>query len=114
MNLPLPTEDGRNLRALRTRADIMAACRALMVGGEFAPSAARVAAKSGYSIRSVFDHYKTTESMHAAALNEENTRRAVLTLASDSDVTCLDRPVELQDAVLHAILYRRPIARAEA
>lgn len=107
---PAETVDGRNLRALRTRANIMAACRALMVGGEFAPPTARVALKAGLAIRTVFEHYKSTEAMHAAALNEETTRRTVLALASDSDVDCLDWPPKLQDALLHAIMTQRSIA----
>lgn len=121
MNLARLTEitgsakyDGRNQRAPQTRAEILAACREFMVAGEFAPSAARVAARADRSIRTIFEHFGDTESMHAAALGDETTRRAVLTLACDSDTSCLDWPAELQDAVLHAILYRRPIVRAEA
>jgi len=102
--------DGRSVRALKTKAMIMAACREYMQAGEFAPSAARVAARADCSIRSVFHHYPTTEAMHAAALAEETTRRAVLILAADSDVSVLDWPAAMQDAWLHAILYQRPIA----
>lgn len=102
--------DGRNQRALQTKADILAACREFMVAGEFAPSAPRVAARANCCVRTIFQHYQTIERMHATALSEERTRRAVLALAADSDVSCLDWPADLQDALLHAIIYRRPIA----
>lgn len=102
--------DGRNLRSLRTRADIMAACREYMQAGELAPSVPRVAAKAGRSVRTVFQAYGTTEAMHAAALNEEATRRAVLLHAANFDTRCLDWPTSLQDAVLHAITTGRAIA----
>jgi AcrR family transcriptional regulator len=59
--------DGRTLRAERTRKAIIDAHNALMLDGDLAPTAARVAERAGVSVGSLWVHFKDLEALFAAA-----------------------------------------------
>lgn len=73
-----PPEDGRRLRGERTRAKLLAACRAEMRRGVFQPPAARVAEIAGRSARTVFEHFGSAEDLHRIAMAEEETFDAII------------------------------------
>lgn len=103
--------DGRSARAVRTRSVLIGTCKFLMCDGTFRPSMVAVAALANRATRSAFQHFPTVDHLHAEALADETVRRAVLLHAANSDTSCLDWPAELQDAVIHALVFGRPIER---
>lgn len=56
--------DGRRLRSERSRAQIVAAMRAVIEGGDMDPGAAAVAEAAGVSIRTVFRHFEEIDSLY--------------------------------------------------
>ena len=58
--------DGRRLRAVRTRAAIVAALYDLVREGTPAPTAAQIAARAGVALRSIAQHFPTRESILSA------------------------------------------------
>jgi AcrR family transcriptional regulator len=64
--MPDARPDGRRLRAVRTRAAIVAALYELVRDGDPAPTAARVAAHAGVALRSIGQHFKSREALLAA------------------------------------------------
>lgn len=73
VNRPAP-EDGRNRRATTTKAELLAACRFLMQGGLFRPSMASICRAAKRSPRSGFEHFKSVELLHLAAIEDTWTR----------------------------------------
>ncbi|OLF10308.1 TetR family transcriptional regulator [Actinophytocola xinjiangensis] len=59
--------DGRSLRAQRTRRAIVDAHLTLMLGGDPQPTAARIAATAGVSVRALWSHFRDLEQLFAAA-----------------------------------------------
>jgi len=57
--------DGRTARAERTRLAVVEAMLDLIEDGDLQPSAARIAARAGVSLRSVFQHFDDMESLLA-------------------------------------------------
>jgi len=60
---PLET-DGRRLRAVRSRDQIVEAMLALVGEGEMHPSAAQVAARANVGLRSVFRHFEDMDTLY--------------------------------------------------
>jgi AcrR family transcriptional regulator len=56
--------DGRRRRSGSTRASIVEAMLDLVEGGDVAPGAARVAARAGVGLRSVFRHFEDMDSLY--------------------------------------------------
>jgi len=59
--------DGRRARGLRTRDAIINALMDLIVGGDIAPTAQRIADRAGVSVRSVYQHFTDVEGLYADA-----------------------------------------------
>jgi AcrR family transcriptional regulator len=74
-----PTLDGRAARSNRTRTTIVSALLDLLLEGEVAPTAQRVADRAGVSLRSVFGHFASVAALHRAAIDEV-TREVVVRL----------------------------------
>jgi len=72
-NDPLPT-DGRRLRAVRTRANILDALLQLIDEGHPEPTAAEIADRAGVAVRSIAQHFKTREQL-MTALAEKHLER---------------------------------------
>ena len=72
----LATVDGRLARGERARGAIVDALLALIDRGDLRPSAARIAARAGVSLRSVFQHFNDVESLFAAAASRQAERLA--------------------------------------
>jgi len=72
----LATIDGRLARGERARGAIVDALLGLIDGGDLRPSAARIAARAGVSLRSVFQHFNDVESLFAAAASRQAERLA--------------------------------------
>lgn len=106
--------DGRGARAVRTKAVLVEACAHLMCAGTLRPSMVAIAGLADRATRSAFQHFPTIDRLHAEALTDETVRRAVLLHATNSDTSCLDWPAELQAAVIHAVVFGRPIENGEA
>jgi AcrR family transcriptional regulator len=62
--------DGRVARSNRTRTTIVSALLDLLLEGEPAPTAQRVADRAGVSLRSVFGHFASVGALHKAAIDE--------------------------------------------
>lgn len=80
---PSPPLDGRALRALRTREAIVDACVAMVEEGDLRPTAPRVAARAGVSVRSVFQHFDDLPSLHIAVIQKVGERLSVLLVSVD-------------------------------
>ncbi len=79
-------DDGRLRRSERTKAEILQACRELMLAGDFRPPFTAVCARAGYSVRSGFDRFGEIEALHLAAINDAAVRDAILRrVAGDAD-----------------------------
>jgi AcrR family transcriptional regulator len=61
-----PRPDGRRLRAVRTRAAIVAALYDLVRDGDPAPTAATIAKRAGVALRSIGQHFPSRETLLAA------------------------------------------------
>lgn len=103
-------DDGRNARYVRLHDKLVSACRALMVAGNFRPSMSEVCAEAKCSLRSGFVHFKTFAAMYSEALDDLVTRRAILLAVFDSDTSCLDLPGDHRLAIVHAVVFGRPLA----
>ncbi|HZA77582.1 MAG TPA: TetR/AcrR family transcriptional regulator [Acidimicrobiales bacterium] len=75
--------DGRAARALRTREAIVDACIALVEEGDLRPTAPRIAARAGVSVRSVFQHFADLPSLHIAVTERIAERMAALVVPID-------------------------------
>lgn len=102
-------ENGHTNRREATRSTILDACRMFMTQGGFSPTMHAVAHAAGRSVRTVFQHFTEAENLWPEALQDETVRRAVLLHITNSDVSCLDWPLDLQAAVIHAAVYNRPV-----
>src|SRR5262249_42193116 len=108
----LASVDGRLARGERARASIVEALLALIDRGDLRPSAARVAARAGVSLRSVFQHFSDVESLFAAAASRQAERLAPLirTVPDEGPLaTRLDAFVRARARLLDAIA---PVRRA--
>jgi len=56
-------EDRRRLRATRTRANILASCRRLIVNGNLQPEVREIAAETSCGVRTVFMHFGTLRAL---------------------------------------------------
>jgi TetR/AcrR family transcriptional regulator of autoinduction and epiphytic fitness len=68
------TTDGRLARSLTTRAAVVDALLALIEDGDLRPTAPRIAARAGVSLRSVFQHFRDLEALFAAAADRQTQR----------------------------------------
>jgi len=59
--------DGRRARGIRTRGMIVDALMDLVASGDLSPTAQRVAAKAGVSVRSVYQHFNDVEGLYTDA-----------------------------------------------
>ncbi|MGH9234106.1 MAG: TetR/AcrR family transcriptional regulator [Acidimicrobiales bacterium] len=78
----VPT-DGRAARAARTRDAIVEATVALVEQGDLRPTAPRIAAKAGVSVRSVFQHFDDLSSLYTAVVHRVVERLATLLVPID-------------------------------
>src|SRR3954465_7340684 len=67
-------QDGRRLRAVRTRARILEALLELLDEGRPEPTASEIAERAGVALRSIAQHFKTREQL-LAALAEKHLAR---------------------------------------
>lgn len=67
-------QDGRRLRAVRTRARILEALLELLDEGRPEPTAAEIASRAGVALRSIAQHFKTREQL-LSALAEKHLAR---------------------------------------
>jgi TetR/AcrR family transcriptional regulator, regulator of autoinduction and epiphytic fitness len=104
--------DGRKARGQRTRDAIVTAMLDLVGEGEFTPSAQQIAARSGVSVRSVYQHLADLESLY----DEASSRGAemIRSMASEIDPTwTLARRIEAFATNRATMLERtRSISRA--
>jgi TetR/AcrR family transcriptional regulator of autoinduction and epiphytic fitness len=70
--------DGRRARGERARAAVVDAILDLLQEGDLRPTAERVAARAGVSLRLVFHHFADIESLYAAAADRQTERLAAL------------------------------------
>lgn len=72
--------DGRLARSERSRRAVVAALLDLFEAGEMRPTAAQIAQRAGVSLRSVFQHFESLETLFAAAADVQMERLAPLLL----------------------------------
>lgn len=85
----------------RLREALVSSCRSLMVQGVFQPSMELVTRAAGCSIRSGFAHYKRVASLHVAAIEDWDTRLAILYLI---DPALAKLPDEVQAKLVTALV----------
>jgi AcrR family transcriptional regulator len=66
--------DGRLARSRSTRTAVVDALLALIEAGDLRPTAPRIAARAGVSLRSVFQHFHDLEALFAAAADRQTER----------------------------------------
>jgi AcrR family transcriptional regulator len=104
--------DGRARRAWRTRESIVDACITVVDEGDLRPTAPRIAARAGVSVRSVFQHFDDLESLFAAVAVRLAERLAFLFVPIDASLPLderVDALVLQRSRLLEAIT---PIRRA--
>jgi len=109
----LPT-DGRAARAARTRDAIVDACIVLVEAGDVRPTAPRIAARAGVSVRSVFQHFDDLPSLHTAVVQRVVERLSLLVVAVDPTLALdarIDAFARYRAALLEAVT---PFRRAAA
>jgi TetR/AcrR family transcriptional regulator, regulator of autoinduction and epiphytic fitness len=77
---PLARVDGRLARSERSRRAVVGALLDLFEAGELRPTAAQIAERAGVSLRSVFQHFESLETLFAAAADLQMERIAPLLL----------------------------------
>lgn len=70
--------DGRRARGERARAAVVDAILDLLQEGDLRPTAERIAARAGVSLRLVFHHFADIESLYAAAADRQTERLTAL------------------------------------
>ena len=75
---PLARVDGRLARSERSRRAVVGALLDLFEAGEMRPTAAQIAQRAGVSLRSVFQHFESLETLFAAAADVQMERMAPL------------------------------------
>lgn len=75
---PVARIDGRLARSERSRRAVVAALLDLFEEGELRPTAAQIAERAGVSLRSVFQHFESLETLFAAAADVQMERLAPL------------------------------------
>jgi TetR/AcrR family transcriptional regulator of autoinduction and epiphytic fitness len=75
---PVVRVDGRLARSERSRRAVVAALLDLFEDGELRPTAAQIAQRAGVSLRSVFQHFESLETLFAAAADVQMERLAPL------------------------------------
>ncbi|HEY8513967.1 MAG TPA: TetR/AcrR family transcriptional regulator [Candidatus Binatia bacterium] len=75
---PLVRLDGRLARSERSRRAVVTALLDLLEGGNVRPTAAQIAQRAGVSLRSVFQHFESIETLFAAAADLQMERLAPL------------------------------------
>lgn len=101
--------DARSSRRLKTRAKVMAACRARMIFGDMRPSIAQVARDANCSIRVIFDIYKSLDGMLDAALADAPTYDRLLCMLFETDTPPWTIGAATADRVLRAAVFGRII-----
>ncbi len=109
-----PPGDGRSARAVRTRNAIVDACISLADDGDLKPTTPRIAERAGVSVRSVFQHFDTLESLYAAVAERVVQRSSRLILPIDPSLPLGERVEEMvrQRSLLLEVMT--PIRRASA
>lgn len=77
--------DGRTRRSLAVKAQLVRTCRAMMVLGNFRPSAEEIAKAAGFSVRTVFQHFAGLDHLHRFAVADDQTPRAILALVTGDE-----------------------------
>lgn len=107
-----PVLDGRTARGLRTRRAVVDALLRLQEEGDLEPTASRVAARAGVSLRTVFDHFSDMESLWAQAGEQELAKISAMADVPRPDLPLaerIDRFCASRARVLEALL---PVMRA--
>jgi len=82
---PAPRIDGRNRRALRSRAACIAACRSFLQTGNYRPTMVEIAKAAGVSTRTGFQLFLDIDLLRQEAVNESTARVIAATvLGSDA------------------------------
>jgi len=83
--------DGRAARAARTRDAIVDATVALVEEGDVRPTAPRIAARAGVSVRSVFQHFDDLPALYTAVIDRVSDRLAALVVPVGPDAPLEER-----------------------
>jgi hypothetical protein len=77
--------DHRRLRTVQTHAKIMACCRHMMASGDIRPETAAIAKAAHCSLRTIFQHFSSLNSLYEEAADDADTAGAVLSHALGED-----------------------------
>ena len=106
------SEDGRTARATRTRTAIVDALLSLLDEGDLQPTANRIAARAGISLRLIYHHFGDLESLFRDAASRQAERLSELAEPVDPDLP-LDERIEGFCAGRARILeWMTPVRRA--
>ena len=112
--LPGPAQtDGRKLRREQNREAVVDALLALFREGNYQPSAAEVATRSGLSLRSLFRYFDDVDDLHrAAAARQIALVMPLLRVGIEPDAPTLDKVRALVQARVRLFEEIAPSARA--
>ena len=109
---PIPS-DGRTARAVKTRRAIVDALLELIEEGDLQPTATRIAARAGTSLRLIFHHFGDLESLFRAAAIRQSERLAAFAEPIDPDLPLEDRIATLVERRGAMLEWITPVRRAE-
>lgn len=105
----LSDDDGRSRRRKVNHEAMLSTTRALMAVGIFQPTIAEIAERSGYCVRSIFQHFGCIEALRLEAIGDDDTGHAMLAnLGVDFDALTFAIEPEGVSRMLRALVLGRP------
>ena len=92
-----PRADGRHERSRSSRSKIIAALLELVAGGDYAPSAARVAEVAGVGLRSVFRHFEDMDALFREMNDTIEAQVLPIILQAPQGATWQDKLLDIAD-----------------
>lgn len=99
--------DGRNRRSERSKEKALAACRRIMMHGQFQPSVVNIARAADLSVRTIFQHFGSVDALHHEAVQDGVVRDAILTRILGDGWREIGGPEEWFDRIVRAAVRGR-------
>jgi TetR/AcrR family transcriptional regulator of autoinduction and epiphytic fitness len=106
------TVDGRSARSARTRDAVVDALLALLDDGDLRPTASRVAARAGVSLRSVYVRFEDLDALYAEAAQRQWERLSTLGEDPPSDAPRAERISSFLTQRCRVLETAAPVRRA--
>lgn len=107
-----PGVDGRTARAQRTRAAVVDALLGIIEEGDARPTAPRIAARAGVSLRSIYQHFADREQLFEAVTIRQVARAAESMTPVPADLPLAERVAGLARQRAEVLEFLTPLQRA--